>query len=65
MSVLWEARKGHPDGLVSYTEVGHRHGKLMLIERVESKADFDIVKAAGIDLVQGFYFSRPLDFADF
>ena len=64
MSLLWEARKGNPDGLVSYTQVGHRHGKLMLIERVESKADFDIVKAAGIDLVQGFYFSRSLHFAD-
>lgn len=65
MSVLWEARKGNPDDLVSYTQVGHQHGKLMLIERVESKADFDIVKAAGIDLVQGFYFSRALHFADF
>ena len=37
----------------------------VVAEGVETKAQFDMLKGAGCDLVQGYYFSRPLSPAEF
>lgn len=40
-------------------------GKKILIEGVETKEDEEYFSSLGCDYVQGFYYSRPLDEADF
>jgi EAL domain-containing protein (putative c-di-GMP-specific phosphodiesterase class I) len=37
----------------------------VVAEGVETKAQLDMLESAGCDLVQGYYFSRPLPPAEF
>ncbi|MBQ3671575.1 MAG: EAL domain-containing protein [Treponema sp.] len=37
----------------------------VVAEGVETKAQFDLLKAAGCDIIQGFYFSKPLAAEEF
>lgn len=34
-------------------------------EGVETKEDYDRLKALGCDVIQGFYFSRPMKYVDY
>jgi diguanylate cyclase (GGDEF)-like protein len=40
--------------------LSHAAGKPVVFEGVETQSQFDIVRAAGADMVQGFYFAPPL-----
>ena len=42
-----------------------RLGKQMVAEGVETREQLEFVQAAGVDLVQGYYFSKPLGEEDF
>lgn len=40
--------------------IGHNYGMTVLAEGVESAEQLDLLKASGCDLIQGYFFSRPL-----
>ncbi len=42
------------------THMAHKLGLEVVAEGVESKYELDIIEEIGIDVVQGFYFSRPV-----
>ena len=42
--------------------IGKNFGMVVLAEGVESNEHFSILKACGCDLMQGYYFSRPIPF---
>lgn len=44
----------------SITELCHDAGKIVCMEGVETKEEYDLVKNIGIDLIQGYYFGRPI-----
>lgn len=44
----------------SITELCHDAGKRVCMEGVETKEEYDLVKNIGIDLIQGYYFGRPI-----
>lgn len=39
----------------------HKFGKLVCVEGVESETELDIVTEAGCDIIQGYYFYKPLE----
>lgn len=43
----------------------HMFGKEVCAEGVETKLELDMMKEADCDIIQGFYFSKPLELADF
>lgn len=43
----------------------HSFKKIVCAEGVETKEEFDILSAAQCDLIQGFYFYKPLELTDF
>ena len=45
-------------------EMGHELGMSVIAEGVATRQQFDLLKHAGCDLVQGFLFSRPLPAAE-
>jgi diguanylate cyclase (GGDEF)-like protein/PAS domain S-box-containing protein len=42
-------------------EIGHSLKQLVIAEGVESKEQFDFLRKRGCDIIQGYYFSKPLD----
>lgn len=46
-------------------KMAHSMGLMTIAEGVESEEQFEILKNLGCDIVQGFYFSRPLNVDDF
>lgn len=42
----------------------HRFGKQVCIEGVETKDELELVQQTGCDLIQGFYFYRPMELND-
>lgn len=42
----------------------HKFGKLVCVEGVETERELNIVTEAGCDLVQGFYFYKPMELTD-
>lgn len=44
----------------SITELCHDAGKRVCMEGVETQEEYDLVKNIGIDLIQGYYFGRPI-----
>ena len=46
-------------------DIGHGLGKTVIAEGVENKAQYLIVKSFGCDVVQGYYFSKPLPEKEF
>ena len=60
MGILKELKKNKNfahiiDGLVRFA---HSEGKLVVLEGIENKIDFEIAKSRNIDFVQGFYFEK-------
>lgn len=47
------------------TELAHKLNKTVTAEKIEHKAQYEILKEAGCDFFQGFYFSKPLHIEDF
>lgn len=43
----------------------HRFGKKVCAEGVETEEEFSVIKASGCDLIQGYYFYRPLELKNF
>lgn len=44
----------------SITELCHNVGKQVCMEGVETQEEYDIVKDIGLDLIQGYYFGKPV-----
>lgn len=61
-SLIWSAMERHEAAVMvkSLTHVFHEMGLLVLAEGVEDEEQVAFVKDCGIDLIQGFFFSRPL-----
>jgi len=52
--------------LVKYIiEASHEIGKVVIAEGVETKAQMELLKSYGCDMIQGYYFSKPLSPEDF
>lgn len=49
----------------SIVELGHSLGLKVLAEGVENEAQFAILKKLNCDIIQGYYFSKPLSAQDF
>lgn len=43
----------------------HKFGKKVCAEGVETQTELDIVRVAGCDMIQGYYFYRPMELQDF
>lgn len=61
-SLIWSAMERNEAAVMvnSLTTVFHEMGLQVLAEGVEDEKQVAFVKDCGIDLIQGFYFSRPL-----
>ncbi|MFG1403726.1 EAL domain-containing protein [Xanthobacter sediminis] len=66
MDLLHGARTSSKAGsiLVSLTELGHRLGMKVVAEGVETSEDLAIVRAAGVDMVQGYLIARKMPVGD-
>ncbi len=51
---------GSPDNAGAVRKKFHREGLLWLAEKVETHEEFEHCKAAGYDLFQGYFFSKPV-----
>lgn len=49
----------------SITELCHNVGRRVCIEGVELEEEFSAIQSVGLDMIQGFYFGRPVSEADF
>jgi diguanylate cyclase (GGDEF)-like protein len=49
----------------STIELGHNMGLVVIAEGVETAESWDILKALGCDMAQGYYISRPLPVGEF
>ena len=47
------------------TQLCHEVGKTVCLEGVESAEEYNVVKYSGIELIQGYYFGKPMSAADF
>ena len=46
-------------------ELGHVNDLEVIVEGVEKKEQVDALRKMHVDTIQGFYYSKPLSFADF
>ncbi len=53
------------DFITSIVYSCHQFGKLVCIEGVETEEELILVKNAGCDYIQGFYFYKPIEINDF
>ncbi|MBN8530359.1 MAG: EAL domain-containing protein [Alphaproteobacteria bacterium] len=53
------ATSEHANRLARFVEFAHRHHCLVLAEGIETVEMFDAMRACGVDLFQGYYFSYP------
>ena len=51
--------------LSSVVNIVKRMGVKVTQEGVENKEDFEKLKAMGCDVIQGFYFSKPMKYVDY
>ena len=42
------------------TELCHDVGKKVCLEGVESREEYEVVKGMGLELIQGYYFGKPV-----
>ncbi|NCC65822.1 MAG: phosphodiesterase, partial [Spirochaetia bacterium] len=59
-SVIHAAMK-NPSMLTLLTEMLHKMGKCVIAEGVETEQQLELVRSVGIERVQGYYFSKPLE----
>ena len=52
------------DFMISIIYACHRFGKSVCVEGVETAEELELVRQAGCDFIQGFYFYRPLEEED-
>jgi len=45
--------------LIKYSKMGKQHNLTLLAERVETKEEFEMCKALGFELYQGYFFAKP------
>lgn len=45
----------------SITELCHDVGKIVCMEGVETKDEYEVARQLGIDMIQGFYFGKPVE----
>lgn len=45
--------------LIEYSKLGKQHNLTLLAERVETKEEFEMCKALGFELYQGYFFAKP------
>lgn len=45
--------------LIKYSKLGKQHNLTLLAERVETKDEFEMCKALGFELYQGYFFAKP------
>lgn len=66
-SIIYETTHSRKkvDFLMSIIYACHRFDKEVCVEGVENIGEFDIVKAAQADYIQGYYFYKPLETDDF
>ncbi len=55
----------NPTMLTLLSEMLHKMGKILIAEGVETQDQLAMIRTMGIERVQGFYFSKPLDEGDF
>ncbi|AEV30169.1 diguanylate cyclase (GGDEF) domain-containing protein [Sphaerochaeta pleomorpha str. Grapes] len=55
------AAMAKPSMLLLLTEMLQKMGKCVIAEGVETKEQLSMVRSAGIERVQGYYFSKPLE----
>ena len=58
-------RGGDPVIVRSAIEIGHNMGLIVIAEGVEDAICLDLLRRLGCDMVQGYFFSPPLDGVDF
>lgn len=49
----------------SITELCHNVGKVVCLEGVETEHEYSVVKGTGLELIQGYYFGRPVPAEEF
>lgn len=61
-SLLWSAMASERSALLlaKMVEIFHQLGQKVLVEGVEDAAQDQFVRSCGIDLIQGYYYARPL-----
>lgn len=66
-SFVTDMLKNENDAVIvkSIIDLGHNLGLKVVAEGVEDKATADYLKTLGCDLIQGYYFSKPLSNDDF
>ncbi len=56
-----KAAETNPSMLSLLTEMLHKMGKCVIAEGVETKEQLALIRSVGIERVQGYYFSKPLE----
>lgn len=66
-SLLWEITEseGNQQFIRSIVYGCHQFGKIVCAEGVESAEQDDIVRKTGCDVIQGYYYHRPMELQDF
>ena len=59
-SLLTDFMSGKPEELESVIHLAHELNAKVLIEGIESKSDFMMVKELGVEYMQGYYIGRPV-----
>lgn len=62
-SMLWD--ESAQDILLSLTKIVREMGLNVVQEGVETKEQLDLVIEAGANLIQGYYFSKPIPIEEF
>ncbi len=64
--VLKGLEAGHTNSIVlsDLVKMIHNAGKLVIIEGVESKEELYILREIGVDIIQGYYYSKPMKLKD-
>ena len=66
-SILWSAEKGELGRIILENSVRmiRQMDRRILVEGVETSGQIELLRALGVDYLQGYYFSRPIPKKDF
>ena len=51
--------------MASIVELGHKLDVCIVAEGIETQQQVDLLKRVGCDMIQGYFYSRPLPIAEF